>query len=145
MSRYLEVTPFSMVFSAVGTTINTAYPNATLLRYFDYPNALGILNYQWSISVLNDNSGGNSAFYLILGTKEPLITIGQNNPIIASSYINGQTAAVDSSVNINYASNWKDYGFRLPAGQPISIYGSAPNSASYRVRISVNLYTTFIK
>lgn len=142
---YLDIVPFSIPFSVVGTAVNAAYPAMTRIATFKYNLDLGIIGYQFAGAVFVDNSGASVAFAAVLGQEDAALQISQYTKVIVSWFINGQTAVASDSSSFGYYSYLNNSGFKLPVNQPLSLYASAPNSAVYLLNGMLTIFTIPIK
>ncbi len=113
MSKYLNLLPFNLAFNSLGTFINSAYPVMRRIQTFQYQMALGLLNYQFSASVLGDNSGGNVTVALVMNHNEDVLAINRDTGIIGSWGVAGQTVDADFSRSVSFATDWINQGFKL--------------------------------
>lgn len=140
----LSTTPFSLLFSGAGTAINSTYPTAVLLDTFKWPQALGILEYQMTTSFNAQGIPGIAGVFFVIGTNDPTLVIGRDSRMYGSKLYSGETILANSGNDV-YSSKWYGNGIEVPANMPISMYGSAPNSALVNLVAIITFQTTPIK
>lgn len=143
--QILDITPYSLFINVDGTQVNTGYPSAKLVDSFTLNNNIGIVDYQFSASNINPG-GGNlvQALFLVVGSDAPVINVARDSRIFASYYM-PSVGSAGTVVNTAFASRFTNYGIKVQAGMPMSLYASMNNNASEFLFGCVTLFTIYTK